>query len=709
MLKFNFFKRKGRKNRFFSENFLIFDMKPELLSPAGSPAALEAAVCAGADAVYFGAQSFNARKNASNFTDEELQKAVELCRLYGVKTNIVLNTQLYGGELSPAISLAEKLLSYGADAFIVADIGLAKELTCLFPGISLHASTQCSGQNALSAEALASIGFQRMVAPRELPLRDIQTLCKNSPIETEIFIHGALCVSHSGQCLMSSMIGGRSGNRGECAQPCRLPYQTKDPYALSLKDLCLAAYVPALMDAGVASFKIEGRMKTPDYVFGVISAYRKLIDEHRGATPEEIKELAALFSRSGFTDGYYRENVSKNMLGIRTDADKRSTAAAETKKQTKFEFPKMPLSLSATFKAGEPAVLLGTVQRKGESFSAKVSGDVCELAQKTPTSEERIAENLGKLGSTPFYAEDIRVSADSVNLPISSVNALRRSLCEELNRKLIGTVPSYPRFDGKIPRRTGSVFAKEKSAYFSFCASLTPKALAYFDRIFLPLTEYCEHAQQLKAHKNVGIAFPPVAFDHELPMVRALAEKAYANGARMALIPGFWQSEMADSLGFEKHGDLRLNLYNSESASVYEEKNFASLIVSPEVGASVAGGLACALPKGYVAYGRLPLMTLEKCVIRDSFSSKDDRASCRYCETRRVSKLTDRTGADFPIIREFQHRNVLYNSVPTYMADKPLAGLFAHAIFTDETKTAVDGIIERMEKRLLAKTKFRRL
>ena len=709
MLKFNFFKRKGRKNRFFSENFLIFDMKPELLSPAGSPAALEAAVCAGADAVYFGAQSFNARKNASNFTDEELQKAVELCRLYGVKTNIVLNTQLYGGELSPAISLAEKLLSYGADAFIVADIGLAKELTCLFPGISLHASTQCSGQNALSAEALASIGFQRMVAPRELPLRDIQTLCKNSPIETEIFIHGALCVSHSGQCLMSSMIGGRSGNRGECAQPCRLPYQTKDPYALSLKDLCLAAYVPALMDAGVASFKIEGRMKTPDYVFGVISAYRKLIDEHRGATPEEIKELAALFSRSGFTDGYYRENVSKNMLGIRTDADKRSTAAAETKKQTKFEFPKMPLSLSATFKAGEPAVLLGTVQRKGESFSAKVSGDVCELAQKTPTSEERIAENLGKLGSTPFYAEDIRVSADSVNLPISSVNALRRSLCEELNRKLIGTVPSYPRFDGKIPRRTGSVFAKEKSAYFSFCASLTPKALAYFDRIFLPLTEYCEHAQQLKVHKNVGIAFPPVAFDHELPMVRALAEKAYANGARMALIPGFWQSEMADSLGFEKHGDLRLNLYNSESASVYEEKNFASLIVSPEVGASVAGGLACALPKGYVAYGRLPLMTLEKCVIRDSFSSKDDRAFCRYCETRRVSKLTDRTGADFPIIREFQHRNVLYNSVPTYMADKPLAGLFAHAIFTDETKTAVDGIIERMEKRLPAKTKFRRL
>ena len=700
---------KGRKNRFFSENFLIFDMKPELLSPAGSPAALEAAVSAGADAVYFGAQSFNARKNASNFTDEELQKAVELCRLYGVKTNIVLNTQLYGGELSPAISLAEKLLSFGADAFIVADIGLAKELIRLFPGISLHASTQCSGQNALSAEALASIGFQRMVAPRELSLRDIQTLCKNSPIETEIFIHGALCVSHSGQCLMSSMIGGRSGNRGECAQPCRLPYQTKDPYALSLKDLCLAAHIPALMDAGVASFKIEGRMKTPDYVFGVISAYRKLIDENRGATPDEIKQLAALFSRSGFTDGYYRENISKSMLGIRTDADKRSTAAAETKKQSKFELPRMPLRLSAEFCEGKPAVLKGTVNRKGEEFSAEVFGEVCESAQKTATSQERLAENLGKLGSTPFYAENICVNADEVNIPIASVNALRRSLCDDLRQKLIGEIPSYPRFDGKLPRRTGSVFAKEKSAYFCFYDALTPKALSYFDRVFLPLTEYCTHMQDLKTQKNVGIAFPPVAFDHELQTVRSLAEKAYANGARIALIPGFWQSEMADALGFEKHGDLRLNLYNSESASVYAEKKFASLIVSPEVGASVACGLASDLPKGYIAYGRLPLMTLEKCAIRDAFSNKDDRATCHYCDTHKTSKLVDRTGAVFPIVREFQHRNVLYNSVPTYMADKPLSGLFAHAIFTDESKAVVDGIIERMEKRLPSKTKFRRI
>jgi len=683
-------------------------MKPELLSPAGSPEALTAAIAAGADAVYFGAQSFNARRNASNFTDEELRQAVRVCRHYGVKTNIVLNTQLYGGELLPAISLAEQLLSYGADAFIVADIGLAKELLRLFPGVALHASTQCSGQNALSARALAEIGFERMVAPRELPLIDIQTLCKDSPIETEIFIHGALCVSHSGQCLMSSMIGGRSGNRGECAQPCRLPYKSKNPYALSLKDLCLAAYVPELMDAGVASFKIEGRMKTPDYVYGVVSAYRKLIDEHRGATPEEIRRLAALFSRSGFTDGYYHARISKSMLGIRTDADKRSTAA-EAGKTVKYEPPRLPLAMTGEFRENEPAVLRGTAKRGEETFSAEVRGEICVCAQKTPTTGERIAENLGKLASTPFFAESILVEAENINIPISSVNALRRALCEELSERMIGEIPSYPKFDGRLPRRTGSVYSEEKSAYFAFFDSLTEKALGYFDRVFLPLTEYCAHAAQLKKHPNVGVAFPPVAFDHELPTVRSLAAAAYENGARIALVPGFWQAEMARELGFERHGDLRLNLYNSESAAVYAERGFASVIVSPEVGASVTRGLAAELPKGYIVYGRLPLMTMEKCVIRDAFSDRDDRKNCRYCDTHKVSRLTDRTGTVFPVIREFPHRNVICNSVPTYMADKPLEGLFAHAIFTDESRAAVDDIIERLQKRLPAKTKFRRL
>ena len=299
---------------------------PELLAPAGSLSALRAAVDAGADAVYFGAQELNARRYAENFTEESLADAIRYCRLFGVKTHVVLNTQLYAKEQEPAAGLAERLLSLGADAFIVADLGLAALLKKRFPRIALHASTQACGQNVISAQVLSEIGFCRMVAPRELPLRDIRTLCRNSPIETEIFVHGALCVSHSGQCLFSSVLGGRSGNRGECAQPCRLPYRARRPYALSLKDLCLAAHIPEILETGVASLKIEGRMKSADYVYGVVSVYRRLIDERRPATERELAALAELFSRSGFTDGYFTERISADMLGVRTTEDKKRSA-----------------------------------------------------------------------------------------------------------------------------------------------------------------------------------------------------------------------------------------------------------------------------------------------------------------------------------------------------------------------------------------------
>ncbi len=681
-------------------------MRPELLSPAGSPTALEAAIMAGADAVYFGGQSFNARKNADNFSDAELVEAVRKCRLYGVKTNIVLNTQLYSAELSPALSLAEKLLSYGADAFIVADIGLARELLSHFPGIELHASTQCSGQNVLSAKELAEIGFRRMVAPRELPFRDIQTLCETSPIETEIFVHGALCVSHSGQCLMSSIIGGRSGNRGECAQPCRLPYQTKNPYPLSLKDLCLAAYIPELMDAGVASFKIEGRMKTPDYVYGVISIYRKLIDEHRGATAEEIQKMSRLFCRSGFTDGYHTEKINKTMLGVRTDSDKQVTASSE---KTVMTARKIDLSLTGRFHVGESAMLSGSVERDGEVITHEVMGELCAKAEKTPTSAERIKENLAKLGATPFRAVNVAVYAEDINIPISALNAMRRELSATLEEKLVGTPKSYPKFD-KLTLPKGYVTSDEKSAYFAFFDAISPKAIRFFDRIFLPLTEYIAHLEDLKSYENIGIALPPVAFDHEISMVREMAQKAVENGCKIALISGFWQCCMADELGLEKHGDIRLNAYNSSSIAAYAEKGFRSLVLSPEIGVSASAGVASEIPKGYVIYGRLPLMTMEKCAIRDMVLPNVMRSeNCHYCDTHKTTLLTDRTGAKFPMMREFQHRNVIYNCVPTYMADKPIEGLFSHAIFTDETAAEVDAVIGAIENRSPSKTKFKRL
>ena len=284
---------------------------PELLCPAGDPAALAAAIDAGADAVYMGSCDFNARKNATNFTPEAMREAIKLAHAYGVKIYITQNTLVLDKELSAYLSAAESALSAGADALIVADLGGAMEIRRHFPEAELHASTQMSGHNVAAAKRLAELGFSRMVCAREMSLADLRTFTAESPIEAEVFVHGALCVCHSGQCLFSSVVGGRSGNRGECAQPCRLPFGEKgrESYPLSLKDLALAEHIPALIDAGVASLKIEGRMKSPEYVREVARVYRRLLDERRGATRDEMKLLAEVFSRGGFTDGYFKGKI----------------------------------------------------------------------------------------------------------------------------------------------------------------------------------------------------------------------------------------------------------------------------------------------------------------------------------------------------------------------------------------------------------------
>ncbi len=293
---------------------------PELLAPAGSPESFEAAIKAGADAVYFGATMFNARMNAHNFTRENIKYYVDLAHDAGVRTNVTLNTAITDRQMKDAMGLPEFLYKTGVEALIVADLGLAGQIRKYFPDFELHASTQASAHNLDAVRYLADLGFSRVVVARELPKADLEYICKNANVEIEAFVHGALCVSASGQCLFSSLVGGRSGNRGECAQPCRLPYNNS--YPLSLKDNCLAGHVKDLIDMGCASLKIEGRMKSPDYVKSVISTYRALLDENRNATRDEISQMAKVFSRSGFTDGYYTGRLGESMLGVRTQGDK---------------------------------------------------------------------------------------------------------------------------------------------------------------------------------------------------------------------------------------------------------------------------------------------------------------------------------------------------------------------------------------------------
>lgn len=308
---------------------------PELLAPAGSIEAARAAVEAGADAIYLGGTMLNARMNAKNFSDGEMREVITYCHENGVCVYVTLNTAVYDRELAEALEYAGKLYVWGVDGLIVADLGLASLIRRYYPALPLHASTQASGHSVECAEKLQSLGFCRMVCAREMTKTEIDRLCADSPIETEQFIHGALCVSQSGQCLASAMIGGRSGNRGACAQPCRMQYNGS--YPLSLKDSALARYVPDLIKSGVASLKIEGRMKSPAYVYGVVEIYRKLLDEGRAADDSEMKRLAALFSRGGFTDGYYTDRVGGDMLGIRSDDDKQATAKVTSAQVQKRE------------------------------------------------------------------------------------------------------------------------------------------------------------------------------------------------------------------------------------------------------------------------------------------------------------------------------------------------------------------------------------
>jgi len=304
---------------------------PELLAPAGSPAALRAAVEAGADAVYLGASSFNARANAANFGSNELKASIEYAHSKGAKVHVTLNTLIYDRELPDFLKTAEDAYLAGADAFIIADTGAIPLIKKHFPDIELHGSTQMSVHSSGSLEAVKQFGLDRVVLARELDLDNIKTVSGIlGDIETEIFIHGALCVCHSGQCLFSSVVGGRSGNRGECAQPCRLPYKGNkgNYYPLSLKDLCLGNHITELLDSGVASLKIEGRMKSPNYVTSVVSVYRALLDERRNATNDEIAFLSSVFSRDGFTDRYFTGSIAHSMLGTRPESAKEAKSGS---------------------------------------------------------------------------------------------------------------------------------------------------------------------------------------------------------------------------------------------------------------------------------------------------------------------------------------------------------------------------------------------
>ena len=651
---------------------------PELLCPAGDPAALAAAIDAGADAVYMGSCDFNARKNATNFTPEAMREAIKLAHAYGVKIYITQNTLVLDKELSAYLSAAESALSAGADALIVADLGGAMEIRRHFPEAELHASTQMSGHNVAAARRLADLGFSRMVCAREMSLADLRTFTAESPIEAEVFVHGALCVCHSGQCLFSSVVGGRSGNRGECAQPCRLPFGEKgrESYPLSLKDLALAEHIPALIDAGVASLKIEGRMKSPEYVREVARVYRQLLDERRGATRDEMKLLAEVFSRGGFTDSYFKGRIHSGMLGVRSEADKQKSRVLEPFRGIER---KIPLRMEAVITWDRPASLtVAAGDRVG-----RAEGPVPFVAKTAPMTEASVTERLSKLGGTPYVASDVRLTLDDgLMLPVSALNALRRDALADLARD-----EETALVKAEVAPLAPSVCAlREKTARFDRPEQIPEEAGTYFDHIYLPLERYDGSVD--------GVVIPPVIFDGERPRVEEMLREAAEKGARHALVGNLGHLDMVTAAGLVPHGDFRLNATNRATVAMTEQLGFSDIIVSPELTLPQVRDVGGA--KSLIVYGRLPLMILEKCVGREI-------GDCASCTDGKLA-LCDRRGIRFPVLRVFDHRSMICNSIPTCMSDMPerLAELGVcgqHFIFTVETEEECREVIEAFRRK----------
>ncbi|MBE6559073.1 MAG: U32 family peptidase [Ruminococcaceae bacterium] len=714
---------------------------PELLAPAGSPEALYAAMGAGADAVYLGGTHLNARMNAHNFDKAALSEGVSFAHKGGGRVYLTLNTLVYDRELTEALDAAYEAAACGVDGLIVADVGAALAIHKALPSLPLHASTQASAHNALGGQALARRGFCRYVLAREASLEDMQAAVRNSGMEVEVFAHGALCVSHSGQCLFSSVVGGRSGNRGLCAQPCRLPYTAKgikgkpsNEYPLSLKDLSLARHIPALIDAGVASLKIEGRMKSPEYVGGVVSVFRKLLDEGRGATDEEMSYLAELFSRDGFTDGYFCQCISPNMLGMRSEEAKTVTAKAEKQVRTDKAAGYLPLDMHILAKENTPLTLTATAplfRRGGEcnqEITVTMTGDSPDTALNRPTDRETLEKQLSRLGGSDYTFNRLTAElGDGLMIPVSKLNALRRNAVEALDkarkqamdRVVTQRNEAHIQADPLSVEPPPSVTSPVRhTARFRRPAQIPPEAERFFDLIYLPMDTW-QPPKEGQAPR--GVILPPVVFDRELEGVKKVIISLLEQGARHFLLSNeghlplmeeiLAENPQADPQATVFHGDFRLNVGNRLSAAHLLAHGYEDLILSPELTQPKLRDL-CGLSSraaGAVVYGRMPLMLLEKCLITALYPTgkikKDNPLpygrcgeACEICRTDRAA-MVDRRGMTFPVLREYPHRNLVVNSLPLSMTDKGdvldrLGVIQRHYIFTVETPEEIKAVIK---------------
>lgn len=641
----------------------------ELLAPAGSPQAVIAAVQSGADAVYLGYGDFNARRNAKNFTDQEVAQVVSYCHVRGVRVFLTLNTLLTDRELPKAAELAAQASDLGIDAVIAQDLGVVRMLRQTVPDLPIHGSTQMSIHSLDGVKQCADLGMERVVVSRELSRAQLEHICIHAPIEIETFVHGALCMCYSGQCFFSSVIGGRSGNRGLCAQPCRLKYgwgSKADGYPLSLKDLSLAGHLKELRKLGISCLKIEGRMKRPEYVAIVTSIYAKALQEDREPTAQALEQLEAAFSRQGFTDGYFTANKGGHMFGVRQEKETSPDAlfAQARAAYESGEHKKVPVVMYAQVCKDQPVQI---AVRDDQEHLALVEGPVPEQAVNVPLTPEKVEGQLSRTGGTPFACTKVVAKVEpELALPLSALNALRRQALEQLEAQR-----------GAPPQRRSEAFhpgvryenPKESPRFtvsLSSIDQLTDGLIAQQpERIYLPVALAAEHLDEVKHARSVGAqvaaVMPRISTDDERTALCAQLDTLKEAGMTEVLAGTLGGVLLGKERGFAVRGDYGLGAYNAQTLKELKRLGLASATASFELKFSQIRDLNKPMELELIGYGRLPLMITENCII------KNQDGSC-HCDS--TNHLVDRKGERFPVVKASGCRSEILNSKFLFLADK---------------------------------------
>ncbi len=650
----------------------------EILAPAGGMPQLIAAVRSGADAVYVGLKKFSARASAANFTPEELKEAVEYCHAYGVKLHVTLNTIIYESEYSELFDQIEAICASGADAVIVQDLAVMKYVKRACPDIELHASTQMAIHNAEGAREAYRLGFSRVVLARELSLQEIRDIRKNTPpeLELEAFVHGALCMSASGRCELSAMLGGRSGNRGRCAQPCRLDFSCgRMKSCLSLKDMSHIQMIRELSDAGVCSVKIEGRMKRPEYVASAVNA----CVEARDGKNADIGFLRDIFSRSGFTDGYLKARRDRNMFGVRTKEDVEAS---------KDQFSRA----SELYRRERQRVTVSAILTVGKSKSSLLLSDGCFFAESSVEFEAGsdrameigyVREHLSKLGGTPFVSGDIRLeNPERLSLPPSVINSLRREAVGklyELRAKSIKHGYSLIKADKYTKKAADHTEIYLKALCFDQISAIACKA----DKVILPIDEVIRREADIPDRSNLACEIPSLVYDFSL--LDSKIDKLKEMGINRLLCDNIGSVAYAREKGFEVIGGFGLNIVNSDSLDEYRKMGVSAAVLSPEISQKDASNIGGEVRTGLFAYGYLPLMLFRSCPVRAAIG-------CDACAEK--GEIVDRYGIKFRVLCHKRIYSELLNSVPHYLGDKRISTDFALLSFTTETRAECESVLD---------------